>query len=40
MGQKVVYTLTMQIPLGVLLKNEISYDDMTEILEHYQMYCL
>ena len=38
MGQKVIYTLTMQIPLGVLLKNEISYDDMTEILEHYQMY--
>ncbi len=37
-GNKFTYNLTMQIPLGVLLKNETSYDDMTEILEHYQLY--
>ena len=28
----------MQVSLGVLLKSETSYEDMTEILEHYQTY--
>lgn len=28
----------MQVPLGVLLKSETNYEEMTQILEHYQSY--
>ena len=28
----------MQIPLGILLKSETNYDDMMDILDHYQNY--
>lgn len=28
----------MQVPLGVLLKSETNYEDMTDILDHYQTY--
>lgn len=28
----------IQVPLGVLLKNETNYEDMTDILDHYQTY--
>ncbi len=31
-------TLILQVPLGILLKSEMNYEDMTEILEHYHTY--
>ena len=30
--------VTMQVPLGVLLKNEVRHEDMVSILEHLQQY--
>ena len=33
-----LYKLLVQVPLGVLLKSETNYEDMTEILEHYHTY--
>ena len=33
-----ILQLFVQIPLGILLKSETSYNDMMDILDHYQNY--
>ena len=35
---KTILLIIFQVPLGVLMKSEVNYEDMTDILEHYQKY--
>ena len=40
-GMHLINTILLvifQVPLGVLMKSEVNYEDMTDILEHYQKY--
>ena len=35
---KTILLVIFQVPLGVLMKSEVNYEDMTDILEHYQKF--
>ena len=35
---KTILLVIFHVPLGVLMKSEVNYEDMTGILEHYQKY--